>query len=177
MRFVELEVAGAYLVELEPQADERGFFARAFCEREFAACGLPTHYPQCNLSRNTRRGTLRGMHYSVAPSQESKVVRCVRGAIHDVLVDVRPGSSSFGRWVAAELSAENGTALFIPPGVGHGFLTLAEHTDVFYQMGDVFQPDAARGFRWDDPAFAIRWPEAPSVISPRDASYPDFHGA
>lgn len=174
MRFTELSLSGAYLLELEPHADERGFFARTYAEEEFAAHGLPTHFPHCNLSRNRRAGTLRGMHYAVAPSQESKVVRCVSGAIYDVIVDLRPQSASYRGWVHAELTAENGRALFVPAGFAHGFLTLADDTDVLYQMGDVFRPQTARGFRWNDPHFSIAWPHPVSVISQRDESYADF---
>jgi dTDP-4-dehydrorhamnose 3,5-epimerase len=174
MRFTELSVAGTYLLELEPQADERGFFARCFAEDEFAMHGLTTHFPHSNLSRNRQAGTLRGMHYTVPPSAEAKVVRCVTGAIYDVAVDVRAGSPSFGRWVHAELTAENGRALYIPAGLAHGFLSLVDATDVLYLMGDVFRPETARGFRWDDRMFSIAWPFEPRVISARDAGYPDF---
>jgi dTDP-4-dehydrorhamnose 3,5-epimerase len=174
MLFQELPVAGAYLLELEPHADERGFFARCFAEEEFARYGLPTRYPHSNLSHSSRKGTLRGMHYTVAPSEEAKVVRCVAGAIHDVLVDVRPGSPTRHRWTSAELSRANGRALFVPAGVAHGFLTLADETDVLYLMGDAYRPENARGFRWNDPSFAIDWPAEPRVIGARDAEYPDY---
>lgn len=174
MRFSELKLPGVFLIELSPSLDERGFFARTFCEREFAEHGLPTRFPQSNLSRNSRAGTLRGMHFEAPPSQESKVVRCVSGAIWDVVVDLRPGSATRFQWVAAELTAEAGQALFVPPGFAHGFLTLSDATDVFYLMGDFFRPDAGRGARWNDPRFGIVWPSAPKVISERDANYPDF---
>ena len=174
MRFQELNLAGAFLIELEPVVDERGFFARCFAEEEFAARGLATRFPHCNLSRNRYLKTLRGMHYASAPSVEVKVVRCVAGAIYDVIVDLRPGSPTRGKWTAIELSAERGEALYIPPGFAHGFMTLADGTDVYYQMGDTFRPEAARGFRWDDPAFAIGWPDTPRVISARDASFANF---
>jgi len=177
MLFTPLAVAGAYLVELEPHRDERGFFARSYCAEEFARHGLPREFPQSNLSRNPRRGTLRGMHYAVAPSVESKLVRCSSGAIFDVLIDVREGSPSFGKWLSAELSRDNGAALFVPAGVAHGFLTLAEDTDVLYQMGDVFRADTARGLRWNDDAFGVTWPAPPALISERDASYPNFERA
>src|SRR5512134_3947705 len=133
MRFAEHELRGVYIVELERHDDERGFFARAFCEMEFGARGLPIRFPQCNLSRNQRPGTLRGMHYQAAPHQEPKLVRCVKGAIHDVVVDLRRGSSTRLRWVAVRLTAHGGEALYIPPGFAHGFLTLEDDTDVFYQ--------------------------------------------
>ena len=174
MRFSETKLSGAYVVELDRHEDERGFFARTFCEREFAEHGLPVRFPQCNLSRNTRKGTLRGMHYEAPPSAESKLVRCASGAIFDVIVDLRPSSPSFRAWISAELSGENGRALFVPAGFAHGFLTLTDHTDVFYHMGDFFRAGGARGFRWNDPQFGIEWPAVPVVISERDAQYPDF---
>ena len=174
MQFTESELAGAYLIALERHADERGFFARTFCEREFAAHGLPVHFPQCNLSRNRKRGTLRGMHYAASPSAESKIVRCVAGAIHDVIVDLRADSSTYLKSTSVELSAENGLALFVPAGMAHGFITLSDDTDVFYHMGDFFLADAARGFRWNDPQFDLEWPLTPTVMSARDADYPDF---
>jgi len=157
--------------------DERGFFARTFCERELEQHGLPTRFPQCNLSRNRRRGTLRGMHYEATPSAESKLVRCVTGAIFDVIVDLRPGSATRFAWIGVELSGETGRALFVPAGFAHGFLTLSDDSDVFYHMGDFYRPEAARGFRWNDPLFAIQWPAPPNSIAERDASYPDYEPA
>jgi dTDP-4-dehydrorhamnose 3,5-epimerase len=174
MRFRELALAGAYAIELVPHCDERGFFARTFDEAELESHGLPVRFPQGNLSRNKRAGTLRGMHYAAPPSAESKLVRCTSGAVYDVIVDLRVGSPSYRRWVGAELTAENGLSLFVPAGFAHGFITLLDDTDVHYQMGDVFKPESARGFRWNDPAFGIEWPRPPEVISPRDASYPDL---
>jgi len=174
MRFTELSLPGAFLIELEPHFDERGFFARCFAEEEFVEHGLVTRFPHANLSRNARAGTLRGMHYAVAPSNEVKVVRCVSGAVYDVIVDLRADSKTFGQWTHAELTAESGRAFYIPSGFAHGFLSLVDHTDVFYLMGDVARPENARGFRWNDAAFGIEWPETPRVISARDASYPDF---
>lgn len=175
MRFDELSLPGVYLIGLEPQIDERGFFARCFAEEEFEERGLKTRFPHCNLSRNERRGTLRGMHWAVAPSEEAKVVRCVSGAIFDVVADLR--EPAFGRWAGVELTAENGRAVYIPAGCAHGFITLTDHTDVFYQMGDAFRPETARGFRWDDKAFGITWPLVPKVMSSRDAGYADFENA
>jgi dTDP-4-dehydrorhamnose 3,5-epimerase len=175
MRFEETRLAGAFVVDLEPKVDERGFFARAFCEREFTLRGLPARFPQCNLSRNERPGTLRGMHFDAAAYPEAKLVRAVSGAIYDVIVDLRATSPTYLEWIALELSAETGRALFVPGGFAHGFITLAAHTDVFYQMSDFYQPERARGFRWNDPSFNIRWPSAPSVISSRDAAYPDWN--
>jgi dTDP-4-dehydrorhamnose 3,5-epimerase len=174
MLFQETPLAGAFSIDLERHSDSRGFFARTFCEREFAEHGLPTRFPQCNLSRNDRAATLRGMHYEAPPSSESKLVRCVSGAIYDVIIDLRPGSPTRFAWFGAELTAENGRALFVPAGFAHGFLTLSDHSDVFYHMGDFFRPDGARGLRWNDPYFAIAWPIAPVVISERDAAYADF---
>ncbi len=174
MRFGDAGLPGAYVLDLERLEDERGFFARTFCEREFEAHGLPTRYPQCNLSFNRRRGTLRGLHYQAAPHREAKVVRCSRGAVHDVVVDLRPGSPSRGRWTGVLLDAESRRALYGPPGFAHGFLTLQDDSEVLYHMGEFYVPEAARGVRWDDPAFAIRWPFAPVVMSERDRSYADF---
>ncbi|MEO6599634.1 MAG: dTDP-4-dehydrorhamnose 3,5-epimerase [Polyangiaceae bacterium] len=174
MRFVESELPGAYLIDLEPHIDERGFFARSYCAREFAEHGLPENFPQCNLSRNRRKGTLRGMHYDAPPSAESKLVRCVSGAVYDVIIDLRPESATRLKWTGAELSAANGRALFVPAGFAHGFLTLSDDCDVFYQMGDYFRAGAGRGLRWNDPTFGVVWPSAPLIMSERDASYPDF---
>lgn len=174
MRFTELSLPGTYLIELEPQSDDRGSFSRCFAEEEFEKHGLVTRYPHSNLSRNARAGTLRGMHYAVAPSQEAKVVRCVAGAIYDVAIDVRADSPNFGRWTHAELTAENGAALYIPAGFAHGFLSLVDATDVLYLMGDVYRPETSRGFRFNDERFGVTWPFEPRVISARDAGYPDF---
>lgn len=176
MRFTQTKLAGVYLVELEPRADERGFFARSYCENEFAAHGLPTHFPQCNISFNHKKGTLRGMHYQAAPYGEPKLVRCTMGAIYDVAVDLRPDSPSFKQWVGYELSAQNRQALFMPEGCAHGFLTLTDDTEVFYQMGQFFAPEYARGLRYNDPAFGIEWPAPPEMIHERDNSYADFEG-
>lgn len=177
MLFHETKLAGAYVIELERRADERGFFARTFCEREFAVHRLPTRFPQSNLSRNRHAATLRGMHYQAAPHRESKLVRCTTGAIYDVIVDLRPSSPTRLEWVGVELTAESGRALFVPEGFAHGFLTLFDDTDVSYQMGEFYEPDASRGIRWNDPCLNIRWPRQPAVIAERDASYPDFNVA
>jgi dTDP-4-dehydrorhamnose 3,5-epimerase len=174
MIFRETRIPGVWEIDVEPHADTRGSFARTYCEREFGARGLETRYPQCNLSRNARRGTLRGLHFQAAPRAETKLVRCVAGAIFDVVVDLRLGSSGYLQWIGVELSAENGKALYVPPGCAHGFVSLCPDSDVFYQMGAFYEPEAARGFRWDDPAFAIRWPLDPTVISERDQSHADF---
>lgn len=174
MRFVQTDIAGVVLVEAEPHSDERGFFARLHCPEEFEAAGHPFAPAQTSLSHNARAGTLRGLHYQPAPKAETKLVRVVRGRIFDVAVDLRPDSPTHRRWTAAELSARTGRALLIPEGVAHGFLTLEDETDVLYQISPLFQPGHEAGVRWDDPAFGIEWPQAPQVISERDASYPDY---
>jgi dTDP-4-dehydrorhamnose 3,5-epimerase len=174
MRFTETKVAGAYLVEPEPIADERGFFARTWCREEFAANGLNPDLAQANLSFNARRGTLRGMHYQAAPHEEAKLVRCTRGAIFDVALDLRPGSSSYLAWFGTELTDANRHMLYVPEGCAHGFLTLEDATEVAYQMSTPYAPAAARGVRWDDPAFGIEWPGEVLVINERDRSYPDL---
>lgn len=177
MRFDSLAIAGAWLVRIEPHVDERGFFARTFCANEFAAHGLPSVMVQESVSYNEKRGTLRGLHFQWAPSREAKLVRCVRGRLYDVLVDLRPTSETYLRSVGVELDADGHQAVFIPHGVAHGFLTLEDRTEVFYEMSDVFAPDLAGGFRWNDPAFGIEWPEPVRVISERDATYEAFDRA
>jgi dTDP-4-dehydrorhamnose 3,5-epimerase len=167
-------LAGLCIVEVEKREDDRGYFARTFCAEEFAAAGLPTSFQQCNTSFNRHRGTLRGMHYQDDPFPEAKLVRCTRGAIFDVAVDLRPNSPTRCRWFGITLNAEDATMLFIPPGFAHGFQTLEDASEVFYQMGESYRAGLARGVRWDDPAFAIEWPIASPALSPRDAAYPDF---
>ena len=174
MKFEVTPITGAVIVELTPLLDERGFFARSWCHDEFKAQGLETRIAQCSISYNARRGTLRGLHYQVAPSEEVKLVRCTRGAIHDVIVDLRPGSPSFKRWFAVELTASNRRMLYIPEGVAHGFVTLADDTEVFYQMSRPYDAACARGVRWDDPEFGIAWPLPIAVMSERDRQYGDF---
>jgi dTDP-4-dehydrorhamnose 3,5-epimerase len=174
MRFTATALQGVVVVELEPRTDERGAFARLHCPDAFAAAGHPFVPAQTSLSRNPTAGTLRGMHYQRAPHGETKLVRCVRGRIFDVAVDLRPASPTHRQWTAAELSAETGRALLIPEGVAHGFLTLEPDSDVIYQIAPEYQPGHEAGVRWDDPAFAIAWPHAPALISPRDAGYPDY---
>ena len=173
MKFTATELAGAYLIEAEPVSDERGSFARLFCARELAEHGLDGHLAQASLSVNKARGTLRGMHYQAAPYEEAKVVRCARGRIFDVLVDLRPGST-LGRWIGLELSPANQRSLYVPPGVAHGFQTLEPASEVLYFISRFHEPASARGVRHDDPAFAIRWPGPVEVISARDAGYPDW---
>jgi dTDP-4-dehydrorhamnose 3,5-epimerase len=174
MIFTETPLAGAFLIDLEPVADERGFFARSFCRREFTAHGLNPNLAQCNISLNRRRGTLRGMHWQAAPHQEAKLVRCTRGAIHDVIIDLRPGSPTVAQHISARLTAADRRMLYVPEGFAHGFLTLEDDTEVFYQMSEFYAPESARGLRYDDPAFAIRWPIEILVVSDRDRSYPDW---
>ena len=175
MRFVETTLPGAFLIELEQREDERGSFARTWCRDEFAAHGLSTEVAQCSLSRNTRAGTLRGLHFQAAPHQEVKLVRCTRGAIFDVIVDLRPGSETEGRWLGVELSGESGRTLYVPKGFAHGFQTLVDDSEVLYMMSDAYVPEASTGVRWDDPAFGIEWPEATErTISERDLAWPDY---
>lgn len=175
MRFTPTDIAGVVRVEADAHRDDRGLFARLQCPEEFAAAGMDFAPVQTSLSRNPHLHTLRGMHYQPAPNAETKLVRVSRGRIFDVAVDLRPDSPTYRRWTAAELSAENLVALFIPEGVAHGFLTLEPDTDVIYQIAPAYRPGHEAGVRWDDPAFAIAWPAAPALISPRDAAYPD-HG-
>jgi dTDP-4-dehydrorhamnose 3,5-epimerase len=176
MRFSETPLPGAWLIEPEPLGDERGWFARTFDAQEFRERGLEPAVAQCNASFNRRRDTLRGLHYQAQPHGESKLVRCVRGAIFDVAVDLRRDSRSYLRWHALELSADNRLAFYIPAGMAHGFQTLTDDCEVHYQMGHRYVAEAARGVRWDDPALAIRWPavQGERVISRRDRSYPDL---
>jgi dTDP-4-dehydrorhamnose 3,5-epimerase len=172
--FIETKLAGVYIIELEKIEDDRGFFARTFCQREFEAHGLNPRIAQCSVSFNRRKGTLRGMHYQVAPYEESKLVRCTMGAIYDVAVDLRPDSLTHKQWMAVELTEDNRRALYIPAGCAHGFQTLEDNSEVFYQMSEVYHPECARGLRWNDPVFGIQWPSETLVASARDSSYPDF---
>jgi dTDP-4-dehydrorhamnose 3,5-epimerase len=176
MRFHQTELPGAYLVDLELRVDERGFFARTWCQRELAEHGLNTNVVQANMSYNARRGTLRGLHYQVAPYAETKLVRCTRGAIYDVIVDLRPDSATYKRWIGVELTADNRRALYVPEGFAHGFVTLEDNTDVMYQVTAFFTPGAESGLRYDDPAFGIAWPIPVAVISEKDRSWPSFAG-
>jgi dTDP-4-dehydrorhamnose 3,5-epimerase len=174
MIFTETMLKGAFLIEPERRPDERGFFARTWCQREFAAIGLEPQWVQCNISFNHQRGTLRGMHFQIAPYAESKLVRCTMGAIYDVILDLRLDSPTYQQWLAVELTADNRLMLFIPEGFAHGFQTLADATEVFYQMSQFYAPDYARGVRWDDPMFAIEWPVAERIISEQDRCLPNF---
>jgi dTDP-4-dehydrorhamnose 3,5-epimerase len=165
---------GAWILQLDRHEDERGFFARVWCAEELQRRGLNADLAQCSLSYNRLAGTLRGMHYQAAPAQEAKIVRCIRGAVHDVLLDLRCASPSYRRWVSRELTADNRESLYVPEGVAHGFMTLCDDVEVLYLISCEYAPDLARGVRWDDPAFAIRWPQTPTVISARDSSYADY---
>jgi dTDP-4-dehydrorhamnose 3,5-epimerase len=172
VNFVQTPLAGAFLIELEPAEDERGFFARVFCEEEFAAHGLDSRCAQASICQNNRRGTVRGMHLQLPPVAEAKLVRCIRGAIHDVIVDLRPGSPTFLQNYAAELSRENHLALYVPPMFAHGYQVLEDDTELYYQMSERYAPGRERGFRFDDPKVGISWPLSVSVISPKDRSLP-----
>jgi dTDP-4-dehydrorhamnose 3,5-epimerase len=175
MRFNETALHGATLIEVEPHADSRGFFTRVWCERDFAGNGIPARFVQASLSHNLRRGTVRGMHLQLPPSKEGKLVRCIRGAIHDVIIDVRPDSPTYLRHFGVRLDAGRYNALYVPPLMLHGFQTLTDDCDVWYEMTDVYAPELGFGARWDDPAFGIEWPIRDGVvIVERDASYPDF---
>lgn len=175
MKFTETGLKGAYIIEPERMEDERGFFARTWCRREFEEHGLNSGLVQCSISYNRNKDTLRGMHYQMAPHEEAKVVRCTRGCIFDVIVDMRPASPTHKRHVSVRLSADNRTMLYIPGGFAHGFQTLEDATEVFYQMSEFYHPESARGVRWNDPAFGIAWPDAVTRhISERDRNWPDF---
>jgi dTDP-4-dehydrorhamnose 3,5-epimerase len=177
MIFQETNLPGVFEIQLKPFHDARGFFARSWCQKEFEDHGLNANVVQCNVSFNTRKGTLRGMHYQEAPKGEAKLVRCTSGSIYDVVIDLRPDSPAFKRWVAASLTAQQRNMMYVPEGCAHGFLTLEDETEVFYQMSEFYSPELARGVRWDDPAFQIVWPEKIEVISERDRTYADFEAA
>jgi dTDP-4-dehydrorhamnose 3,5-epimerase len=172
--FKPTELPGAFVIEPQRHSDLRGHFARTYCEKEFADRGLESRVSQCSVSFNRRKGTLRGMHYQAAPFEEVKVVRCNCGSIYDVIIDLRSDSPAYQKWFAVQLDEENGKMLYIPRGFAHGFQTLANNTEVFYQMSQVFSPEHARGVRWNDPAFSIAWPEDERIILERDRNYPDF---
>ncbi len=174
MIFTETKLQGAYEIDLDVRKDDRGFFARSFCQQEFATHGLRTVIAQSNVSFNAKKGTLRGMHFQVAPKAEAKLVRCTRGALYDVIIDLRPGSQTYCAWTAVELTAENGRMLYIPEGFAHGFQTFENNTEVFYQMFEFYSPEHASGVRWDDPAFGISWPFPNPVMSDKDRMYPEY---
>jgi len=172
LKFTETPLAGLYIVEIERLCDNRGFFARGFCARDFQAHGLDQSVAQCNISFNDKAGTLRGLHFQVWPREEAKLVRCTHGAIYDVAVDVRTDSRTYLKWFAAELTSENRRMMFIPRGFAHGFQTLLDESEVFYLMSEFYHPDSARGLRWNDPKLGIAWPRADHIISDKDRSYP-----
>ncbi|HEY0322877.1 MAG TPA: dTDP-4-dehydrorhamnose 3,5-epimerase [Pyrinomonadaceae bacterium] len=174
MKFTETVLKGAYIVEMEPHGDERGFFARTWCRQEFEVHGLNPQLAQCSTSFNKRRGTLRGLHYQADPYQEAKLVRCTRGSIYDLIVDIRPGSETFKKWLSVELSAEDLLMLYVPEGFAHGFQTLEDDTEVFYQISEFYHPECSRGISWNDPAFDFRWPIQERIMSERDQRFPDF---
>ena len=173
MQFTETALPGVFRVETDPHGDARGLFARLYCPEEFAGAGIDFTPTQVNLSTNPERGTLRGMHFQKPPYAEAKLVRVIQGAAYDVVVDLRPGPTR-GKWIAADLTAENLTALYLPEGVAHGFLTRAPDTHILYQMGRMYQPGHGDGVRWDDPDLGIAWPETPAVIADKDQSWPDL---
>jgi dTDP-4-dehydrorhamnose 3,5-epimerase len=174
MLFTETSIPGAYLIDLEKRGDDRGFFARAFCEQEFAAHQLVSRFVQVNNSLSVHKGTLRGMHYQLPPKAETKLVRCIQGSLYDLILDLRPGSPSFGRSFGAELSAANRRMMYVPKGFAHGFITLEENTEAFYFVDEFYAPDCERGLRWNDPAFQLSWPIAPVVLSDKDAGQRNF---
>jgi dTDP-4-dehydrorhamnose 3,5-epimerase len=174
LKFTPTKLPGSYVIEPERLEDDRGFFARSWCQREGSAYGLYPNWVQCNISFNKKKGTLRGMHYQKPPFEEAKLVRCTMGAIYDVIIDLRAESATFKQWAAVELSAENRRMLYIPEGFAHGFLTLNDNTEIFYQMSEFYAPAHAQGVRWNDPVFAIDWPMDVRVISDGDRNYPDF---
>jgi dTDP-4-dehydrorhamnose 3,5-epimerase len=174
MTFHDTGLSGVVEIRLTPQRDERGFFARSWCRKEFEERGLSSDLRQCNISFNSRMGTLRGLHYQTAPYPEVKLVRCTKGAIYDVVVDLRPDSRTFKQWIGVLITSTERNMVYVPAGCGHGFLTMDDETEVFYQMSEFYHPELARGARWNDPAFRIAWPREIEVISERDRTYPSF---
>ena len=174
MLFDETEIPGVFLIEPERHVDQRGFFARTWCRHEFADHGLDAIFAQCSVCFNEREKTLRGLHYQIEPHEETKLVRCTRGAIYDVILDLRIASPTFRQWTAAELTADNYCMVYVPSGCAHGYLTLADDSEVAYQISRLHHPEAVRGVRWNDPAFDIVWPDSASVISERDRFFPDY---
>lgn len=174
MIFRETKLDGAYLIDLEKRGDDRGFFARVYSQDEFESYGLTTRIAQANTSFSKHRGTLRGMHFQSAPHREAKLVRCTMGALYDVIIDLRPESPTFKQWIGAELSASNHAMLYVPEGFAHGFQTLVDDTEVMYMVSEFYAPQAEGGVRFNDPAFAVRWPEEVTVVSDKDRDWPDF---
>ena len=174
MIFTETTLKGAFLIDLEKLEDSRGFFARTWCQHEFEAHGINCQLLQCNLSYNKKKGILRGMHFQSSPHEEAKLIWCIKGAIFDVIIDLRPGSPTFSQHITAVLTAENRRMIYVPRGFAHGFQTLQDDTEIFYQMSEYYAPEYAKGVRWNDPVFGIQWPDDERVISGRDQSYQDF---
>ncbi|HKW64935.1 MAG TPA: dTDP-4-dehydrorhamnose 3,5-epimerase [Candidatus Acidoferrum sp.] len=174
MEFLKTKLPGVFEIHIEAKPDERGFFARTWCQNEFESEGLAGTLVQCSLSFNKRKGTLRGMHYQVVPHEETKLVRCTQGVIYDVVLDLRPNSTAFKNWIGVELTAEKRNMIYVPQGCAHGFLTLEDRCEVLYEMSEFQHAESARGVRWDDPAFQIKWPATVEVISERDRNYPNF---
>ncbi len=174
MIFTETKLESAFIIEPERREDERGFFARTWCKREFEAHRLNPNLVQCNISFNSKKNTLRGMHYQIAPHAEGKLIRCTKGSIYDVIIDLRDNSQTFKHWFSVELTEKNRKMFYIPEGFAHGFLTLESNTEVFYQMSEFYAPECARGIRWNDPVFDIKWPADVTIISEKDAQYPDY---
>lgn len=174
MIFTETKLKGAFILELKKIEDERGFFARSWCQKEMEEHGLTAQVVQTNVSFNPKKGTLRGMHYQVAPHEESKLVRCTRGSIFDVIIDLRPGSETYKQWQGVKLTSDNYRMLFVPEGFAHGYMTLEDNTEVTYQVSQFYTPGAEQGIRWNDPAFNVDWPLTPSILSEKDKAHPDF---
>jgi dTDP-4-dehydrorhamnose 3,5-epimerase len=174
MKFWPTPIDGAFAIELERRGDNRGFFSRLFCATEFSESGLASRFVQINNSLSTKRGTLRGLHYQLVPNAEVKIVRCICGSLWDAIVDLRPDSTTFGRWFGTELNDDNRLMMYVPRGVAHGILTLSDDTEALYLVSEFYVPEQERGIRWDDLRFAIKWPILPSEISPKDLSWPDF---
>ena len=173
MIFTETKLRGAYIIDIEPIEDDRGFFARSWCRNEFEKHELNHDLVQCNISFNKKKGTLRGIHYQTAPHEEAKLVRCTRGSLFDVIIDLRNDSKTYKKWFGAKLSAENRRMIYVPSGLAHGFQTLEDNTEVFYQMSEFYHPQCVGGVRWNDPVFAIKWPEDEPIISTNDKNFPD----
>jgi len=174
MIFKETKLKGAFVIEMERIEDERGFFARSWCQQEFEEHGLNSLIVQCNISYNEKKGTLRGMHYQAAPYEEAKIISCISGAIYDVIIDLRRDSATYCQWFSTELSNDNYRMLYVPVGLAHGFQTLKNNTVIFYQMSESYHPECARGLRWDDPAFGVNWPIRNYIISAKDRQFPEF---
>lgn len=177
MIFLATKLPGVHEIHIEAKRDERGFFARTCCQTEFEAQGLSAKFVQCSVSFSTRKGTLRGVHYQIAPYEEAKLIRCTRGSVYDVIVDLRSSSPTFKHWIAVVLKADDRNMIYVPEGCAHGFLTLEDETEVYYEISQFWNAEAARGVRWNDPAFQIQWPASVEVISERDRTYPDFRVA